>query len=103
MDISGMNNSMMGSSTILEESFLDMQPNCTKNKRNEGKQFEIAMIVIQSYKYIDFPQDLTRIKISNSLRIFLKKFDQELVKCLRGIMQNKIRNTEANNSAIDAL
>ena len=42
MDLSNLNDSMMsasglGTSAILEESFMDMQPSCSKNKRNEGK------------------------------------------------------------------
>lgn len=73
MDVT-LNNSYIGASTILDESLLDMQPNCCKNKRKEGKEYEIAMILIQSYKYIEFPADLTRIKICNSLRVFSKIF-----------------------------
>ena len=37
MDMSGLDNSHLGISGILEESILDMQPSTSKNKRNEGK------------------------------------------------------------------
>ena len=33
MDLSNLNNSYLGASTILDESMLDMQPSCSKNKR----------------------------------------------------------------------
>ena len=77
-------------STILEESFLEMQPSCSKNKRHEGKEYQIAMILLQSYRFVDFPGDLTRIKVSNSLRVFSKKFEQELVVCLSRIINHNV-------------
>lgn len=32
------------------------------------------MIMLQSYEYIDFPIDVTKIKIMNGLRIICRKF-----------------------------
>lgn len=32
------------------------------------------MILLQSYQYVDFPVDVTKIKICNSLRVISKKF-----------------------------
>ena len=75
MDVSTtLNNSYIGNSGILDESMYDMQPSCSKHKRKEGKEYEISMILLQSYRYIEFPADLTRIKVCNSLRVFVKKF-----------------------------
>lgn len=44
------------------------------------------MILLESYKYMAFPVDLIRIKVSNSLRIFSKKFDMELAECFVRIL-----------------
>lgn len=33
------------------------------------------MILLESYKFMNFPVDLIRIKVANSLRVFCKKFD----------------------------
>lgn len=33
------------------------------------------MILLESYKFVDFPADLIRIKVANSLRVFCKRFD----------------------------
>jgi len=35
---------------------------------------------------MNFPVDLIRIKVSNSLRIFCKKFDTDLTECLKKIL-----------------
>lgn len=48
------------------------------------------MILLESYKFIDFPADLIRIKISNSLRIFNKKFDVELAGCINKVLEEKM-------------
>lgn len=95
--MSGLNHSYLGASGILEESVLDMHPSTSKNKRNEGKEFEIAMILIESYRYIDFPADLIRIKVTNSLRIFCKRFDTELGECLSRILEDKAENIVQSN------
>lgn len=42
--------------------------------RHEGKEYQIAMILLQSYKYMTFSPEVTKIKVSNSLRIFVKRF-----------------------------
>jgi hypothetical protein len=36
------------------------------------------MIFLQSYEYINFSADLTKIKVCNDLRVFVKKFEKEL-------------------------
>lgn len=97
MDLS-MNGSFVGGnhSQFLEESFLEMQPTSSKNKRQEGKEYEIAMILLQSYRFINFPADLTRIKISNSIRVFSKRFDAELAACLNAVLELK---TEQKNAS----
>lgn len=47
------------------------------------------MILLESYRFIDFPVDLIRIKVANSLRIFCKRFDTELAECLGRIIDEK--------------
>lgn len=44
------------------------------------------MIILQSYKYVDFPVELIRIKISNSLRVYSKTFDAALARSLKNIL-----------------
>ena len=44
------------------------------------------MILLQSYRFIEFPGDLIRIKVSNALRVFSKRFDQELAECLKEVL-----------------
>jgi hypothetical protein len=46
MDGSRLNSSITGGSVVLEESILEMHPTASKNIRNEGKEFEIAMILL---------------------------------------------------------
>ncbi len=48
-------------------------------KRSEAKEYEIAMILLQSYEYVDFPVDVTKIKISNGLRVICRKFEKDLI------------------------
>jgi hypothetical protein len=47
--------------------------------RHEGKEYEIAMILIQSYKYVSFSPEVTKIKVCNALRMFTKRFEKELL------------------------
>jgi hypothetical protein len=34
------------------------------------------MILIQSYHYVEFTADMTKIKITNALRVFAKRFEK---------------------------
>lgn len=47
--------------------------------RHEGKEYEIAMILLQSYKYVSFSPEVTKIKVCNALRVFAKRFEKELL------------------------
>ena len=52
------------------------------------------MILLQSYQYIDFPPDLTRIKICNSLRVFSKKFEKDLAVWLNNVFEQKVEGLD---------
>jgi len=52
-------------------------------KREEAKEYEIAMILLQSYQYVDFPVDVTKIKLSNGLRVVCRKFEKDLMSHIR--------------------
>ena len=41
------------------------------------------MILLQSYEYLDFPVEVTRIKLTNGLRVVAKRFEKELVKHIK--------------------
>ncbi len=41
------------------------------------------MILLQSYEYVDFPVDVTKIKISNGLRVICKKFEKDFISHIR--------------------
>lgn len=60
--------------------------------RHEGKQYEIAMILIQSYKYVSFSPEVTKIKVCNALRMFSKRFQKELLIYLNQVVTNEIEN-----------
>lgn len=51
------------------------------------------MILLESYKFIDFGANLIRIKISNSLRVFNKKFDFELATCINKVLEEKMEKS----------
>lgn len=62
---------------LLEDVNEGKSNNLMKNlfaKRQEGKEYETAMILLQSYEYVDFPVDVTKIKLSNGLRVICRKF-----------------------------
>ncbi len=46
------------------------------------------MILLQSYKYVNFSPEVTKIKICNSLRIFAKRFEKELLSYLNQVVES---------------
>ena len=58
--------------------------------RNEGREYQIAMILLQSYKYVDFSPEVTKIKVCNTLRLFAKRFERELLAYLNGVVNTEI-------------
>ena len=48
------------------------------------------MILLQSYRYVDFSPDVTKIKISNALMMFVKRFQRELLIYLDRVVESQI-------------
>ena len=48
------------------------------------------MILLQSYRYVDFSPDVTKIKISNALMMFVKRFERELLIYLDKVVETEI-------------
>ena len=65
-------------------------------KRQESKEYEIAMILLQSYEYVDFPVDVTKIKISNGLRVVCRKFQKELISHVKKELEKMSSNKESS-------
>ena len=55
--------------------------------RDEGKEYLIAMIILQSYRYISFLPEVTKIKTCNSIRMFCKRFEKELFLYLNQVVK----------------
>jgi hypothetical protein len=48
------------------------------------------MILLQSYKYVAFSPEVTKIKVCNALRIFVKRFEKQLLLYLEAVVQSEI-------------
>lgn len=55
--------------------------------RLEEREYQIAMILLQSYQYITFTPEVIKIKICNALRKFSKSFEKELLGYLNKIVR----------------
>ena len=60
--------------------------------RHEGKEYQIAMILLQSYRYVAFSPEVTKIKVCNALRIFAKRFEKELLGYLDQVVMSEIEH-----------
>lgn len=60
--------------------------------RHEGREYQIAMILLQSYQYVNFSPEVTKIKVCNALRLFAKRFEKELVSYLNVVVQQEINS-----------
>ena len=50
------------------------------------------MILLQSYRYVSFSPEVTKIKVSNALRMFSKRFEKELMAYLNKVVEDEIDN-----------
>lgn len=48
------------------------------------------MILLQSYKYVEFSPEVTKIKVCNALRLFVKRFERELLLYLNKVVDSEI-------------
>jgi hypothetical protein len=60
--------------------------------RIEGREYQIAMILLQSYRYVNFSPEVTKIKVCNALRLFSKRFERELLVYLNEVVRSEIEN-----------
>lgn len=55
--------------------------------RLEEREYQIAMILLQSYQYITFTPEVIKIKVCNALRKFSKSFEKELLSYLNKVVR----------------
>jgi hypothetical protein len=67
--------------------------------RHEGREYQIAMILLQSYQYVNFSPEVTKIKVCNALRLFAKRFEKELVSYLNVVVQQEINSRNQKESS----
>jgi hypothetical protein len=56
--------------------------------RLEEREYQIAMILLQSYQYITFTPEVIKIKVCNALRKFSKSFEKELLAYLNRVVKH---------------
>lgn len=66
--------------------------------RHEGREYQIAMILLQSYKYLSFSPEVTKIKVSNSLRMFVKRFEKELLLYLSQVVKDELQTIKVKDN-----
>lgn len=69
--------------------------------RHEGREYQIAMILLQSYKYLSFSPEVTKIKVSNSLRMFVKRFEKELLLYLSQVVADELQTIKVKDNNND--
>ena len=68
--------------------------------RHEGKEYQIAMILLQSYQYISFSPEVTKIKVCSALRAFSKRFERLLLQHLRKVIHEQLLLSKKNQKLL---
>ena len=98
--MSGLQDESQNNSIILDDSMQD-EAYTARNfvlKRQEGREYEITMTLLESYRYIDFAIEQGRIKISNFLRLFFKMYEKELAKYFLRVIEKTKKEAKAENA-----
>lgn len=68
--------------------------------RLEEREYQIAMILLQSYQYITFTPEVIKIKVCNALRKFCKSFEKELLAYLNRVVRKEIDARKENEKIL---
>lgn len=72
-------------------------------QRLEEREYQIAMILLQSYQYISFAPEVIKIKVCNGLRKFSKSFEKALISYLNKMVRIEIDNKKENEKILDEI
>jgi hypothetical protein len=69
--------------------------------RLEEREYQIAMILLQSYQYISFAPEVIKMKVCNALRRFCKTFEKELLAYLNNVVRQEIIARKDNEKLLE--